>query len=332
MKLIVSILFILSLGLSFAQAETLTPVPGFGDNPGRIKMYKYVPEDIPANAPLVVSLHGCRQDAETYSRAGWKALAEEWKFYLIFPEQTLSNNPYRCWNWFEADNIHRGHGEIQSIIEMIDKMKTNHAIDASRIFIEGLSAGGYLTSILLATYPDVFAGGATNAGGPAFCAMTERYFWDFWGWWYSNSAIRNAEKCIRGTDKSPREWSDLVREEGYDNFNGPWPIISIWHGAADKRVAKMNQQELVDQWTDVHGIDQTADKQEPVGANGNIIHNEYHDQQGTVLVETWLIPGMSHGTPIEVDSEHSCGEEDDYILDEGICAVRKIGQFWGLDE
>ena len=332
MKVRLTILLLLSTGLSFAQAGTLIPVPGFGDNPGRIKMYKYVPEDIPDHAPLVVSLHGCRQDAETYAKAGWKTLAEEWKFYLIFPEQTLSNNLFRCWNWFEADNIQRGHGELKSIIEMIDKMKADYAIDERRVYIEGLSAGGWLVPILLATYPDVFAGGATNAGGPAFCAITARYFWDFWGWWYFNAAKSNAEQCMAGTDKSPETWGDRVRSEGYAGFNGPWPIISIWHGSADNRVNELNQQEIVDQWTHVHGIDQTADKQETLGPNGKIIHKEYHDQQGAVQVETYRIPGMKHGTPIAIDAEQSCGEEDDYILDEGICAVRHIGQFWGLDK
>ena len=330
MKFILSILFIFILGLPIAHAGTLTPVQDFGDNPGSIKMYKYIPADMPANAPLVVSLHGCRQDAETYSRVGWIELANKWKFYLVFPEQNPGNNMYRCWNWFEADNSKRGKGESESIIGMIDRMKNDYSIDASRIYVEGLSAGGWLVTELLASYPDVFAGGATNAGGPAFCARTEKYYWDVFGWWYLYFGSVGSEKCMAGIDKSPGAWGNLVRDEGYSDFNGSWPIISIWQGSADHTVSKNNQQELVDQWTDVQGIDQVPDRQEKPGPDAGIIHTEYQNNAGTVLVETWLIPGMEHGTAI--DPAHGCGEESEYILDEGICAVRRIGLFWGLDK
>jgi len=332
MKSIPTIFFLLSLALPCAHAGTLTPVPDFGTNPGDIKMYKYVPEHMPAQAPLVVSLHGCRQDAETYSRAGWTKLADQWKFYLVFPEQNAGNNIYRCWNWFQADNIQRGHGEIASIIEMIAKMKTDHAIDDRRIYIEGLSAGGWMVPVLLASYPDVFAGGATNAGGPAFCAMTEHYYWDYFGWWYLYASGINSKNCMAGIDKSPEEWGNRVRNNGFREFSGRWPVISIWQGSADNTVNMINQQELLDQWTHVQGIDQRPDRQEKLGPNAGVMHNEFQNSAGTVLVETWLIPGMAHGTPIAVDAEHSCGEAGDYILNEGICAVRQIGLFWGLDK
>lgn len=331
MKLILSILSILSLSLSFTYAGTITLVQNFGSNPGEIKMYKYVPKNVRANAPLVVSLHGCLQDAETYSNIGWKELADKWKFHIIFPEQNTSNNPYRCWNWFQAEDIKRGHGETKSIIEMIDKMKADYSIDDHRVYIEGLSAGGWMVPVILASYPDVFAGGATNAGGPAFCALTEKYFWDFFGWWNLTVAGLRSKKCMGGTDKSPSEWGDLVRNEGYSGYSGSWPIISVWQGSADRTVNKINQQELVDQWTNVHYIDLMPDREEKVGPNSRVIHKEYHNSEGKVLVETYLIPDMKHGTSIALDSEHSCGKESEYILNEGICAVHKIGLFWGLD-
>ena len=327
--LIYSFLFILLSCIASAQAGPLIPVEDFGNNPGDIKMYKYVPAEIPANAPLVVSLHGCQQDAETYSHAGWIELANKWKFYLVFPEQSTTNNIYRCWNWFEADNTRRGHGEVESIIEMIEKMKASYSIDAGRIYIEGLSAGGWLVPELLASYPDIFAGGATNAGGPAFCAVVEKYYWDFFSWWYLYTGGLNASRCMTGIDKSPQAWGDRVRDDGYNGYNGKWPVISIWQGSADHTVNKINQQELVDQWTNLQGIDEVADRQEKLGPGENITHTEYQNNAGKVLVETWLIPGMSHGTAI--DPDHGCGEESEYILDEGICAVDHIAHFWGLD-
>ena len=331
MKLLLSICGLLSFGLSCVYAGDITAVPNFGHNPGAIIMYKYVPDNVPPNAPLVVSLHGCLQNAAAYSNVGWKALADQWKFYVVFPEQPIGNNRKSCWNWFQSDDIRRDQGETKSIIAMIDKMKSDYSIDADRIYIEGLSAGGWMVSAILASYPDVFAGGAINAGGPAFCAMTEKYFWDFFGWWNLWDGYRRAKKCMNGIDKLPSEWGDLVRNKGYREYSGPWPIVSIWQGAADSIVAPINQQELVDQWANVHGIDSMFDASENLGTDANVIHNEYRNSEGQVLVETYLISGMQHGVPIQVEPDHSCGRERDYILNEGICSVRKIGRFWDLD-
>lgn len=326
MKLKHILLIILFLNHASVYAE---PVNNFGSNPGNVMMYKYVPEDIPANAPLVVSLHGCLQDAETYYKTGWKTLADQWKFYLIFPEQKRSNNLYKCWNWFQTENTKRDHGESKSIIQMIEKMIADYSIDERRIYVEGLSAGAYMASALLASYPDVFAGGATNAGGPALCAQTKKHFWDIFSWWYLKQSFKNAKACMNGIDKSPEEWGELVHEKGYQDFDGSWPILSIWQGAADETVDKINQQELIEQWTELHGIDLIADKEDKSGNNADVIHKEYHDDNGKSVVESYLIPGMTHG--IAVDANNYCGETDKYILDADICAVRQIGLFWKLN-
>lgn len=326
-------IFCLSLTLFIPEtiASTLTQVTDFGSNPGAAKMYKYVPSNTPPKAPLVISLHGCLQDVETYSQAGWIALADEWKFYLVFPEQQPGNNPYRCWNWFQAEHTERGSGEIQSIIAMTEKMKADHDIDHSRVYVEGLSAGAWLTSVLLAAYPDIFAGGATHAGGPAYCARTERHFWDVFRWWNFYSANLNARNCMQGEDKSADEWRTLINEYGLSNYNGQWPKISIWQGDADDVVNATNQQELVEQWTAMHGTDQIFDREEKSGSEATITRRVFHNSSGEAVVETWLVPGMGHGTAIDKNPAKPCGSESDYVIDVGICAVRHIGKFWKLD-
>ena len=109
---------------SFTHAGTFTEVTGFGSNPGNMKMFKYVPNNMPAKSPLVVSLHGCTQTASAYSSNGWTALADEWKFYVLFPEQQRGNNPSLCFNWFERGDHIRGSGEAQAIRSMVEKMKS----------------------------------------------------------------------------------------------------------------------------------------------------------------------------------------------------------------
>ena len=68
-------------------ARQLTLIEDFGANLGNITMYKYVPASVPERASLVVSLHGCKQNAAIYAQNGWLDLVDQWEFYLLFPEQ-----------------------------------------------------------------------------------------------------------------------------------------------------------------------------------------------------------------------------------------------------
>ena len=42
-----------------AYAASLTEVTSFGDNPGRMRMHVYVPDNRPARPAVVVAMHGC---------------------------------------------------------------------------------------------------------------------------------------------------------------------------------------------------------------------------------------------------------------------------------
>ena len=82
----------------------------------------------------------------------------------MFPEQGSANNQNACFNWFEPGDIRRGAGEALSIKQMVDKMISDYDLDPERVFVTGLSAGGYMTTVMLATYPDVFAGRRRHCG------------------------------------------------------------------------------------------------------------------------------------------------------------------------
>ena len=114
---------------------------------------------------LVVVLHGCGQTAAGYDfGTGWSTLAKRYGFALLMPEQQGSNNANTCFNWFNQGDVARGRGEAASIRQMIARMVADQKIDLHRIYITGLSAGGAMTSAMLAVYPEVFAGGAIVAG------------------------------------------------------------------------------------------------------------------------------------------------------------------------
>ena len=294
---------------AFAQTE----VTGFGSNPGNLRMFKYVPSALPANAPLVVALHGCSQSAASYdAETGWQLFAGRFRFALLLPQQQSANNSSTCFNWFETVDTTRGQGETLSIKQMVDRMIADHGIAPSRVYVTGLSAGGAMTSTLLAAYPDVFAGGAIIAGIPHRCAS-------------SQSA---AFSCMSpGSNLTPAQWGDKVRASS--SWTGPWPIVSIWHGDGDFVVRPMNLTESMEQWTNVHGIDQTPEVSDTVGG---FPHRVYKTASGQARVETYTITGMGHGTPVDPGTgETQCGTAGAYILDVNLCSSYYIARFFGLD-
>jgi poly(hydroxyalkanoate) depolymerase family esterase len=316
-----------------ASAAGLTEVTGFGSNPGNLRMFKYVPEGLPAKRPLVVALHGCRQHAADYDEeTGWVKYAEAWRFTLLFPEQQDANNQRRCFNWFNGrsfwfewtepgTDLDRDEGEALSIKQMIDRVKADHHVDERRVFVTGLSAGGAMTAVMLSVYPEVFSGGAIIAGVPYQCAL---------------NASRALSRCgvdlggmrsVPIRDLTPSEWGSRVRDA--TRHRGPWPRLSIWHGDNDQTVTPDTGRELLEQWTNVHGIDQAPDAQNSVKGYP---HLEYRDDSGNTLVETYTITGMGHGVPVGPGpADDQCGAARDFVLDAGICAAYHIGKFWGLD-
>lgn len=300
-------------------AAPLTPVTSFGSNPGALTMYEYVPAAMPQNAPLVVLLHGCSQTAESFRNAGWEAVADSAKIYLVYAQQSSNNNPVTCFNWAgeygATANLERGQGENQSIKEMVDKMKSDHSIDASRVYVAGFSAGAAFSVVMLSTWPDVFAAGSSYAAVPYRCATTVQGAYDC-------MAINNHTE----RKKTPDEWGDLVRA-AHAGYAGPWPRLLAVHGTADYTVHSENLVELVEQWTDVHGIDQTPDEVDAIGTHAR----DRHKQGDSVLVETIRVTGMGHAVPIDPDaSTGPCGTPGAYVDDRGLCAAWQSAHFFGL--
>lgn len=296
-----------------AQAAGLQEVTGFGSNPGNLRMFRFVPDGLPAGRPLVVALHGCTQSAAGYDSAtGWARWAGEWGFALLLPEQKVLNNPSSCFNWFQPGDASRGSGEAESIRQMVDRMKADHGSDTARVYVTGLSAGGAMTSVMAAAYPDVFRGAAVVAGIPYGCART----------------LLEGLNCMNpGVDRTAQQWGDRVRA-AYPSYRGPWPTMSVWHGSQDTTVLPMNMTGIIRQWTNVHGTDAVADTSDTVSGHS---HQVFRDSQSQPVVESYSIAGMAHGQPVDPGSGSTqCGSTGRYFPDMGICASYWIGRFWGL--
>jgi len=292
------------------EFNRLTEVYEFGSNPGALRMFKYVPAR-PKSA-LVVVLHGCKQTAANYDLgAGWSTLADRYGFVLLLPQQQVSNNPNMCFNWFLPGDIARGKGEALSIRQMVETMIIAHGIDRRCVFVTGLSAGGAMTSVMLATYPEVFAAGAVIAGLPFGTAAN----------------VKEAfESMFHVRARPAREWGDLVR--GASRHRGRWPRISVWQGGADPVVKPENANQIVKQWIDVHGLGHEPTLVETVDGYPRQV---WRSRAGNDVIESYTIPSMAHGTPLATGgSDEHCGVPGAFLLEVGISSSYHIAKFWGL--
>ncbi|MGB6537317.1 MAG: PHB depolymerase family esterase [Xanthobacteraceae bacterium] len=295
------------------QQRRLEELTGFGTNPGNLRMFAHVPERVPVDAPLVVALHGCGQSAQDYDfGTGWSTLADQLGFVVVYPQQQPANNPKNCFSWFSPGDIARDHGEALSIRQMVAHAVAIFSIDPHRVFVTGLSAGGAMATVMLATYPEAFAGGAIIAGLPYGCAHSVQQAFE---------AMFTERECAAPA------LGDKVRAAS--THRGRWPRISLWHGTADPIVKASNAEDSIRQWTDVHGLSAIPSYEEAIGPHTRRV---WTGADGEPLIEAFAISGMAHGVPLATAGEDGCGAAGAFFLDAGISSTRRIADFWRLGE
>ncbi|MCA1737413.1 MAG: PHB depolymerase family esterase [Actinobacteria bacterium] len=205
----------------------------FTDEHGTRDYQLYVPSgyEEQGDVPLIVMLHGCRQDAEDFA-AGTQmnVLAEREGFLVLYPEQRLSANPLGCWNWFEPSNQERGSGEPSIIAGTTDRVIADYSVDTNRVYVAGISAGGAMTSIMGATYPDLYNAIAVHSGLEYKAA--------------DNSRAALAAQRDGGPDPDQQGYLAFLSAREQARV---LPTI-VFHGEEDEEVDVLNAHQALSQW------------------------------------------------------------------------------------
>jgi poly(hydroxyalkanoate) depolymerase family esterase len=292
-----------SLSVALALSTTLlmalavfTPSPAHaGEFITRVygdRIYKlYIPDGYQAGRPIpaVVMLHGCTQNPDDFA-AGTEmnAYADQHTFFAIYPEQPATANANKCWNWFEPAHQERGSGEPALIVGMLDDVKQDYSVDGSRVYVAGISAGGAMTVIMGATYPDVFAAIGVSAG------LEYKAGHDL------PSALLAQEQG--GPDPVAQ---GNVAYTAMGSYKRVVPVM-VFHGTLDVTVAPINGNQVLSQWAqtndlasddaDNNDIDDVPEATLPGSVPGGHTYTRYvyNDSVGGDVMEKYIVDSMRH--------------------------------------
>jgi poly(hydroxyalkanoate) depolymerase family esterase len=270
-----------------ARAEVLAGgqfIEGSYANGAGTRAYKvYIPSSYQKGQalPLVVMLHGCTQDPDDFA-AGTRMnlLAERDGFLVVYPSQAAPANHSRCWNWFNEADQQRDRGEPSIIAGITRHVVDTYGLDARRVYVAGLSAGGAMAVIMGVTYPDLYAAVGVHSGLPYGAAHD------------LPSAFAAMKQGGGGRASTPE-----ARGRGV-------PMI-LFQGDRDQTVHPRNGEEVLAQWSAIHGAGEPAS---PAGSALRVTSEQgqapggqaytrsvYLDAGGSAVIERWVVHGGGHG-------------------------------------
>lgn len=225
--------------------------------------------------PLLVMLHGCTQDPDDFALGtGMNLLAEEQGFLVAYPRQPATANRSACWNWFDRKDQMRGEGEPSIIAGITRAIMAEFDIDAKRVYVAGLSAGGAMALVMSATYPELYAATGVHSGLAYGLAAD----------------LPSAFAAMRG-DTSPE-----TTAQGKTHSRGGHGRARtiVFHGECDPTVHPSNAGLIVaDARASFPGAAQETQHGRSAGGRA-FTRTSLSDARGVVYVEHWAIEGLAH--------------------------------------
>ncbi|CAN7695806.1 PHB depolymerase family esterase [Acidovorax sp. LjRoot118] len=241
--------------------------------------YLYVPPGASAGAPmpLVLMLHGCTQNPEDFALGtGMNTAAAPANALVLYPAQPQSANPNGCWNWFRPQDQQRGAGEPAVLVAMVREVMARHPVDAQRVYVAGLSAGGAMAALLGREYPELFAAVGVHSGLQAGAANNVMG---------ALSAMKNGAKLSGASPFAPAPPPVQT---------GATPPVIVFHGDADATVHARNGEQLVE--AALAGA--TGAVQEDVrtgrSASGQGYTRTVYRAGNAMVAEHWVLHGGGH--------------------------------------
>lgn len=248
------------------------------------------------NAALVLMLHGCMQKPEDLAAiSGMNVLADTNNFLVAYPQQTAAANPLNCWNWFDPKHQERDVGEPSLIAAVVQQVETSYSVDAARVYVVGISAGGAMAVLLAATYPELFNGVAVVAGTEYKAATT----------------VQGGLAAMKQGGPDPKQQGQLAFE-AIQRTPGATkkklPLIAF-QGAKDPYVNPINTEQLIAQWAKTNDYLDDGKSNESVSlqsvkeSKGSVAGGygytkySYYDHAKHLLMEKWLVDDLGHAWP-----------------------------------
>ncbi|MGJ7511757.1 extracellular catalytic domain type 1 short-chain-length polyhydroxyalkanoate depolymerase [Variovorax sp. GT1P44] len=219
--------------------------------------------------PLLLMLHGCTQHPEDFA-AGTQMnrLAREHGFLVLYPAQTQHANSSKCWNWFKSQHQQRDRGEPALLAALTQSVIAGQAVDPTRVYVAGLSAGGAMADILGRTHPDLFAAVGVHSGLPSGSASDLM----------SALAAMNSGHTKGATP-------------------GPTPPTIVFHGDADATVHPRNGDQVVAAVLAGRADGVAPNVQEASGTSARgraFTRRTYGGAEGHPVIEHWVLHGAGH--------------------------------------
>ncbi|KAM6493830.1 esterase [Amanita muscaria] len=261
---------------------------------GARNYHVYTPKgySVTSKVPLVVVIHGCTETPLSIAaNSKFNDLADNKKFIVVYPEQSLLHNGLMCWNFAKPADQIRGMGEpaiIAGIVQEVQKsIKWN--IDQDRTYVVGLSTGAAMTVILGVTYPDVFAAIGVASGFQYRSATT----------------LAQAVQQVLLPGPDPIAQGHVVHR-AMGSYARRVPTI-VFHGTADMVVPFVHGQEVVISMavansladpsfnnTDIHKPSSTERGQASVLLGRKYTAMSWNDVNGKAVVKFYQVEGMNH--------------------------------------
>jgi poly(hydroxyalkanoate) depolymerase family esterase len=222
--------------------------------------------------PLIIMLHGCTQNSDDFAvGTGMNRLAEKHDFIAAYPGQAVSANQTACWNWFNLTDQMRDQGEPSIIAGITRAIMAAFDIDAERVYVAGLSAGGAMAAVMSATYPELYAATGIHSG-LAYGSATD---------------VASAFAAMKGTPVRAQ------RKSYAKSANGRVRTI-VFHGASDQMVHPSNAEMIVAGAR--AGLTSPAQETRQDGSAGGRAYTRtvITDASGVPHVELWAIEGLGH--------------------------------------